>query len=185
MNHILSGFLSDTISSLENLRKNDVCKEYSCVFKCAELEDYLNHDIRDSVKYCGVFKELMEIKGPVLYWYEIISDHSNDEIMSSLLAYKQQKNHRIIPVLYKGYNRKTTILYVGKCKKKFWGRVIQHLGYFNTPTTQGLQLYHWAKEIHLEVRLHTLEFAEDMADIMPIMEFDFAKRLHPLVGKHI
>lgn len=130
MNHILSGFLSDTISSLENLRKNDVCKEYSCVFKCAELEDYLNHDIRDSVKYCGVFKELMEIKGPVLYWYEIISDHSNDEIMSSLLAYKQQKNHRIIPVLYKGYNRKTTILYVGKCKKKVLGACHSAFGIF-------------------------------------------------------
>ena len=32
MNRILSDFLSDTITSLEYLRKNDVCKEFSCIF---------------------------------------------------------------------------------------------------------------------------------------------------------
>lgn len=185
MDYILSDFLSATITSLENLRKNDVCKEFSCVFKCAELEDYVNHDITKSDQYRELIKELMEIKGPVLYWYEIISNHSNDEIINSLQMYEQQQNHRSIPVFFKGYNRNTRILYVGKCKGKFWGRVIQHLGYFKIPATQGLQLYHWAKELHLEVKLHALEFKEDMADIMPIVESYFAKRLHPLVGKHI
>lgn len=185
MDYILSDFLSDTITSLENLRKNDVCKEFSCVFKCAELEDYVNHDITKSDQYRELIKELMEIKGPVLYWYEIISNHSNDEIINSLQMYEQQQDHRSIPVFFKGYNRNTRILYVGKCKGKFWGRVIQHLGYFKIPTTQGLQLYHWAKELHLEVKLHALEFTEDMADIMPIVESYFAKKLHPLVGKHI
>ena len=185
MNHILSDFLSDTITSLENLRKSDVCIEFSCILKCEELKDYINHDITESDQYYELFKELMEIKGPVLYWYEIISNHSNDEIINSLHIYEQQHNHRAIPVFYKGYDRNTRILYVGKCKEKFWGRVIQHLGYFNTPTTQGLQLYHWAKEIRLEVKLHALEFTKDMADIIPIVESYFAKRLHPLVGKHI
>lgn len=185
MDYILSDFLSDTITSLENLRKNDVCKEFSCVFKCVELEDYVNHNITESIQFGKLFKELMEIKGPVLYWYEIISNHSNDEIINSLQMYEQKQNHRAIPVFFKGYNRNTRILYVGKCKGKFWGRVIQHLGYFKIPTTQGLQLYHWAKELHLEVKLHALEFTEDMADIMPIVESYFAKRLHPLVGKHI
>lgn len=185
MDYILSDFLSATITSLENLRKNDVCKEFSCVFKCAELEDYVNHDITKSDQYRELIKELMEIKGPVLYWYEIISNHSNDEIINSLQMYEQKQNHRAIPVFFKGYNRNTRILYVGKCKGKFWGRVIQHLGYFKIPTTQGLQLYHWAKELHLEVKLHALEFTEDMADIMPIVESYFAKKLHPLVGKHI
>lgn len=76
MDYILSDFLSATITSLENLRKNDVCKEFSCIFKCAELEDYLNQNITESIQFCELFKELMEIKGPVLYWYEIISNHS-------------------------------------------------------------------------------------------------------------
>lgn len=185
MNSILSDFLSDSLRSLENLRKNDVCREFSCDLKCEELGDFLNFDIRDSLQYHNLFKELQEIKGPVLYWYEITSDHSNDEIIEALQRYEQQQDHRAIPVIYKGYNRDTRILYVGKCKENFWGRVIQHLGYFKTPTTQGLQLYHWAKELHLEVKLYALEFAVDMTDILPIVESYFAKRLHPLVGKHI
>ena len=102
MNHILSDFLSDTITSLENLRKNDVCKEFSCILKCEELKDYINHNITESDQYYELFKELMEIKGPVLYWYEIISNHSNDEIIHSLHIYEQQHNHRAIPVFYKG-----------------------------------------------------------------------------------
>ena len=185
MNHILSDFLSDTITSLENLRKNDVCKEFSCIFNCAELEDYINHNITESIQFCELFKELMEIKGPVLYWYEVISNHSNDEIINSLQMYERKQTLRSIPDIYKEYNKNSRILYVGKCKEKFWGRVIQHLGYFNTPTTQGLLLYHWAKELHLEVKLHAFVFTKDIADIIPIVESYFAKRLHPLVGKHI
>ena len=95
MDHILSEFLSDTITSLENLRKNDVRKEFSCILKCAELGYYLNHDITKSDQYSGLFKELMEIKGPVLYWYEIISNHSNDEIINSLQMYEQKQNQKV------------------------------------------------------------------------------------------
>lgn len=78
-----------------------MCKEFSCVFKCAELEDYVNHDITKSDQYRELIKELMEIKGPVLYWYEIISNHSNDEIINSLQMYEQKQNHRAIPVFFK------------------------------------------------------------------------------------
>lgn len=184
MNQILSAFLSDTLNSLENLRKNGVCKEFSYNLKCEELDDFLKFDIRDSLKYKELFQELMQMKGPVLYWYEITSDHSNDDIIKALREY-EQKNERATPVIYKGYDKVTRILYIGKCKGNFWGRVIQHWGYYKVSTTQGLQLYHWAKELHLEVRLHALEFASDMTDIMPIVESYFAKQLHPLIGKHI
>ena len=95
-----------------------------------------------------------------------------------------QKRQRVTPVIYKNYNRRTNILYVGKCKENFWGRVMQHLGYYKTPTTQGLQLFHWAKELRLEVRLNALEFTSDMKDIMPVIELFFAKQLQPLVGRH-
>lgn len=58
MDYILSDFLSDTITSLENLRKNDVRKEFSCIFKCAELEDYLNHNITESIQKLFIFSIL-------------------------------------------------------------------------------------------------------------------------------
>lgn len=183
MNHILSDFLSDTCNSLKNLRRNNVYKEFYYHIKCENLEDFLSKDITQSVQYQDLLQDLMQIKGPVLYWYEITSSHSNNDIIKTLKEYKQKKQ-RATPVIYKNYDRLTKILYVGKCKENFWGRVIQHLGYYKTPTTQGLQLFHWAKELRLEVRLNALEFASDMKDIMPVIELFFAKQLHPLVGRH-
>lgn len=184
MNSILTDFVVDTCKSLDNLRKSGVCSEFVCDFRCEELKDYLNFDIRDSVQFHELFQKLIKIKGPVLYWYEITSDQSNDVIINALRTYKLS-GQRITPTIYKNYDKRTRILYVGKCKECFWGRVIQHLGYHTADTTQGLQLYHWAKDLRLDVRLHALEFADDMKDIMPIVESYFAKRLCPLVGKHI
>ena len=45
MNHILSDFLSDTCNSLENLRRNNVYKEFYYHIKCENLEDFLSKDI--------------------------------------------------------------------------------------------------------------------------------------------
>ncbi len=51
MNHILSDFLSDTCNSLENLRRNNVYKEFYYHIKCENLEDFLSKDITQSVQY--------------------------------------------------------------------------------------------------------------------------------------
>lgn len=118
MNHILSDFLSDTCNSLENLRRNNVYKEFYYHIKCENLEDFLSKDITQSVQYQNLLQDLMQIKGPVLYWYEITSSHSNNDIIRALKEYKQ-KRQRVTPVIYKNYNRHTNILYVGKCKENF------------------------------------------------------------------
>lgn len=119
MNSYLSEFLETTIHSLENLRNNDVCSEFSCIIKCEELGDYLNSDIRYSSQYKDLFKKLMEIKGPVLYWYEIMSDHTGDDIINALREYGQKENHRAIPVFYKYNNSQQNFNKIIKnvCKK--------------------------------------------------------------------
>jgi hypothetical protein len=76
------------------------------------------------------------------------------------------------------------VLYVGKVKKVLWGRVIQHLGFSKTAGTQGLQLYHWARGLSLELKLTVLEFEANMADLLPLVEKAVAKQLKPLLGKH-
>ena len=111
MNHILSDFLSDTCNSLENLRRNNVYKEFYYHIKCENLEDFLSKDITQSVQYQDLLQDLMQIKGPVLYWYEITSSHSNNDIIKTLKEYKQKKQ-RATPVIYKNYDRLTKILYV-------------------------------------------------------------------------
>ena len=96
MNHILSDFLSDTCNSLENLRRNNVYKEFYYHIKCENLEDFLSKDITQSVQYQDLLQDLMQIKGPVLYWYEITSSHSNNDIIKTLKEYKQ-KNKEPLP----------------------------------------------------------------------------------------
>lgn len=185
MNDLLSKFLSDTISSLEKVSKEGQTSGFIFDIDCSDLKDYLNNNILESEEYSELFNKLCQMQGPVLYWFEILSDNTNDSIIASLKEYKSLKNHRVIPYYKDSYDKLTKTLYVGKCKGKFYGRVIQHLGYFVTPSTQGLQLYHWAKDISLKVRIHAIEFPKEMVDIMPIVEYYFAKHLKPLIGKHI
>ena len=185
MNEQLNDFLTRTITVLDKVKNDALTKEFIFDIDCSDLKDYLNNNILKTEEYSDLFKRLCEMKGPVLYWFEILSDNTNDSIIASLRGYKRLKDHRAIPYFKESYDRHTRILYVGKCKRDFYGRVIQHLGYFTTPTIQGLQLYHWAKDINLKVRIHAIEFPNEMEDIMPIVESFFAKQLHPLIGKHI
>lgn len=185
VNELLSRFLSNSISSLEKVCKEGSTSEFIFDIDCSDLKDYLNSNILESEEYSELFNKLRQMRGPVLYWFEILSDNTNDSIIASLKEYKSLKNHRVIPYYKESYDKHTKTLYVGKCKGKFYGRVIQHLGYFITPSTQGLQLYHWAKNISLKVRIHAIEFPKEMVDIMPIVEYYFAKHLKPLIGKLI
>lgn len=182
MNSDLSGFLDETIPVLEDLRKNGARKKLTYDFSCEDLKDDPNYDIKESFK--ELFKEIDGMKGPVLYWYEVVSDHSDDAILNALQEYGQVEDHKAIPAFYKKHNKPTKVLYVGKCKSHFSTRVIQHLGYFNSKKTQGLQLRCWANKLGLRLRLHAMEFDNNMADIMLIVESYFARKLNPLVGKH-
>lgn len=184
MDKNLETFTVQTIKSLEYIRTNGV-KEFSCDFNCSELEDYLHLNIIESEKYHELFKDLMKIKGPVVYWFEIVSDTDRSEIVSALSIYEGIDGHRAVPKIMKNFCVTSNCLYVGKVKRDFYGRVIQHLGYFTTPATQGLQLFHWAKNLSLRVKLHAIEFERDMEDMMPAVEQYFAKALNPLVGKHV
>lgn len=84
----------------------------------------------------------------------------------------------------KNINLNSKTLYVGKVKGSFWGRLITHLGFYKVNATQGLQLYYWAKHLSLDLKVHIMEFDNNMADTMPIIEYAFAKQLKPLAGRH-
>jgi len=166
-----STVLSEQASNLPDIKTFEI--------DCSQLKEFLKEDIRYSEEYKELFEKLMPIKAPCLYWYRIISSNSSDEIINS---FKEYKNHierdRNVPALSseKGIDMESRILYVGKFKNGIYGRVIQHLGCFSSPQTQGLQLYYWAKKIGLKLELNVLEFDSEMADILPIVEFAVAKK---------
>ena len=123
-----------------------------------------------------------KVKGPTLYWFEIVSKIENEVIINSLRKYSREKDAKKTPVESKKSNDKSKILYVGKVKENFTRRFKQHLGEYPAKTTQGLQLQHWAKEIDL--RLNYFEFDENMKDLLAVFEIELANQLKPILGIH-
>ncbi|WP_199118884.1 hypothetical protein [Pedobacter sp. ASV28] len=183
-NEHLQDFISTTIANLEHIRANGANREYSFDINCSDLEDYNYIDIRKAEKFSQLFTELAHIKGPTLYRIEILSDMDRRQIIEALNAYKASPGAKVTPALRPHINYDSNTLYVGKVKQIFWGRLIQHLGYFKVDATQGLQLFYWAKGMGLTLRFHIMEFDTNMADSMPIIEMAFAKKFDPIIGKH-
>jgi hypothetical protein len=179
----LQNFIAETIANLEQVRLNGVKSEFHFEIDCSNLDNYLNNDIRKSERFADLFKKLKSINGPTLYWIEIISQTEGERIIYAINKFKDAEL-RTTPALKTGIDYNSRILYVGKVKGVFWGRLIQHLGFFTNPQTQGLQIYHWAKDLSLTVRFNLIELAPGMADLMAVIEYAFAKRLKPLTGKH-
>lgn len=184
-NEYLQEFIGTTISNLEHIRANGTKKEHSFTINCTDLEDYNYIDIRQASKFKTIFEELAIVTGPTLYWIEILPGSiNNQEIVKALQSYKESIGAKNTPALKSNINYNSNILYVGKVKGVFWGRLIQHLGYFKVDGTQGLQLFYWAKALGLCLKFNIIEFDTNMADTISIIEYAFAKKLEPLIGKH-
>lgn len=173
--------IAETFSDM--VEKNELTYD-NIEINCADLEDFMKNDIRKSVKFLNQFSKLMELKGPVLYYFEIISNIDRNEIITKFTEYKYKEGSRATPAFKANINLDTNVLYVGKVKRAFWGRVIQHLGYYTVNQTQGLQLYHWAKHLPLKLKINFYHFNPEMEDYMLIIENALAKELKPLLGKH-
>ena len=160
------------------------CKNV-CDFEidCSDLKDYNLSDIRKSLEHEELFGKLSQISGPVLYVFEIVSETTAKEIVESITAYSKTINSKTIPAIKLSYPD-TKTLYVGKVTKNFWGRVIQHLGFYKVTGTQGLQLFYWARPLKLKLRLTAIEFDNDTSGLMAVFERSLADRLKPILGKH-
>jgi len=182
-NNFLQQIIDYAILHLQLLKAKGIKRELSYPLQCGSLEDFNHTDIRQAPAYEKMFAELKEADGPVLYWFDIVENTDTNAIIEALKAYKL-RNEKNTPALRSRIEYDTSTLYVGKVKTGVWGRVIQHLGFYRVPQTQGLQLYYWAKEQGLCLTLNVLEFEKGMEDILPIFEYSFAKKLRPLIGKH-
>lgn len=171
------------LKSIQHISINGYKQPKEFPICCSTLKDYNDYDIRESNEHKNLFEDLKKITGPVLYFFEIVSDITSKEIVDSILSYRKTANSKAIPAIKKKYSG-TKILYVGKVEKNFWGRVIQHLGFYKVRGTQGLQLFYWAKQLNLELKLTAIEFEKDAADLMPIFEKKLAGKLKPILGKH-
>src|SRR5690606_1122299 len=170
-------------ASLQYVAENGIKNFLEFDIKCGELDDFNYLDIRGSEKYKGLFNDLKRIEGPVVYYFEIMSDNISTDIVTQIRQYAASENSKAIPAI-KSTIPESKILYAGKVKKGFGGRLVQHLGFYKVNGTQGLQLYYWAKELDLDIKLRIFEFEPQMADLMTVIENGLARELNPILGKH-
>ena len=185
MKENVNSAIQELIDILEKSKLVDLKQKLVATFICNELEEiHLREDIRNSIRFKTLFDNLYTMKGPVLYWFKIRSTNTAKEIFDTLNKYKGLHSGRVVPALRKNCPPDSEYLYVGKVKRYFWGRIVQHLGYAKDPRTQGLQLFYWAKNLNLEVELYAIEFDKDMADLLGVLETLMAREFKPIVGSH-
>lgn len=192
---------------------------HSYDINCADMPDPKMFHAGDRLKdYFGeIFSVLDTItKNNVVYWFEAPDRESAEKYMNALNNYRKNEKRlteykrkgvltsmlRVLPVENNNQQKypDSKVLYVGKSEagytKKYnlsdvSGRMIVHFGYYDIPSTQGLQLYYWAKEIGAQLKLNVAQFPEVIPDskiqtkeYLGILEKLYATNLHPLCGKH-
>lgn len=183
MNNQIKEIAKNAMFPLQNVSKNGAKNIKEFHFSCSELEDFNHIDITKSEKYSKIFDEMKEMVDPCAYYFEIQTNHLTEEIIASIRKYSESENSKSIPAIKKTIPE-SKILYVGKVKRHFFGRFIQHLGFYKVNKTQGLQLFYWAKELGIDLKLTVMEFEPEMINLMEVVENDLAKQLKPILGKH-
>lgn len=125
-------------------------------------------------------------KCPAVYIFELCNEQDRERVIKAFEKVKDQKEiNRSFPAL-RNKIPQSKYLYVGKVEREVGGRIVTHLGYYQSNYNHGLQLAYWAKELNppLKLNLHVLRFKEDFRDYIAAMEVIMAKELQPIIGKH-
>lgn len=180
---------------LEEVGKHIIPLAQKFTFNSSELPD--NEDFTANIVthpiFSPLFDKLLAIRENCLYWFSL---DSNDkcEILNNLLNTNRESLAvipRVIPPDNKNIN--SNVLYVGirrggfRKKDEFThiaGRMVQHLGYYEKGSTQGLQLVHWAKSAKTDISINFVSFSDLPNQLLPVLEGILAHQLKPLCGKH-
>ncbi len=176
-------YSQELIKALKVVEDKGAKKYVTHVFDCSFFKKYTLENIRESPEHLEYHDKLRPLTGPCLYWFEILNGFDSSKIREEISTFRDKKL-KAVPAMKKKFSSESATLYVGKVKKNFWNRVIQHLGYYDNNRTQGLQLYHWANALDLKLKLHVYEFHNDMSNLMVPFENNLARKLKPILGKH-
>jgi hypothetical protein len=173
--------------SLEELRHSLAISE-PIEFSINEIEKELEgNKKRQGV---GVFKLnfLKDLKGPVVYIFEIADPDIKEELIDNLNEYRRNgkidsNGYHLLRATAKipseAASNPTKILYVGSVKKSIHLRISQHLGLGHAKTF-ALQLKHWALP-NWKFRFYYIK----LTDSSMTTEFEAAlsNEVDPLIGK--
>lgn len=179
----LQKYSEELIDALNQVKIGGPKNYITYIFDCSFFRNYTLENIRLSNEHLKYHEILRPINGPCIYWFEIMGNTNPEKIREEISRYRE-KNIKSVPAMRKNFDINSKALYVGKVKKSFWNRIIQHLGYYINDRTQGLQLYHWAEDCNLTLKLHVYEFENEMSNLMGPFEYKLARELRPILGKH-
>lgn len=139
-----------------------------------------------------IFNDLNRIKeNHCLYWFELENEETTHNLILDMDSYRHKKLKKV-PASNK--NKNSNVLYVGvrqggyvKSKKltNITSRICQHLGYYDKPRTQGLQLYEYSRYKNYKIIVKVIEFKRfAFAKYLNIIEKKVAQKLNPLCGSH-
>ena len=182
-------------------RKDDDSFYHKIQFNTNQLIDHNNYTTfpNSDDRLSHLFTSLNTVRNHCLYWFELDSVEKAVSLNGLLNDYRKL-NLKTVPATNKNDNR--NILYVGirqgggsKDKKdkngniilgltNIVGRINQHLGYYKVVSTQGLQLYEYAKGLDFNITIKVVEFKGLEKKYLNIIEKLVAKELKPLSGRH-
>lgn len=177
------------IQTLQNVEETGFNENVSLEIDCENLAKFSEgcHGTEESKKVFTLLHNNGLNKRPAVYWFEIISDHTGENIRSHYEQLKLKIGSRTIPATNNKYEVASKVLYVGKGVSNLSGRMFMHLGYEKNDKQQGLQLCHWdyTGELKgLKIKLNIMYLSVDLKDIAPLYELKLAKELKPILGRH-
>jgi len=176
----------------ENLYKKIIIPNVDCS-QLTEPKDTDGKELPEHIKE-NIFKYLHAFDGPdkieintrpCLYVFELQDIKDRERVLEAFTSEDEKKINRKLPAL-KSPPPVSKYLYVGKVEKEVGGRLVTHLGYYQSSGNHGLQLAFWAKELRppLMLNIHVYRFTSDMKPYIQSFEKMLAEELNPIIGKH-
>jgi hypothetical protein len=134
-------FLQNTIQKQISLLQNN--KNILPLLKQIVIDkSFLNEEYKtpntfnNSETHRELYNNLKTLKCPVLYWFELDKSKFNPEaIIADFQNFKVNNKGRSSSAIKKDISDSQEILYVGKVKKDFHLRLVNHLGYSTNKDT--------------------------------------------------
>ncbi len=163
-------------------------------FQCNDL--LFDGNINNQCSVIQSFINCLKNDLPAIYYFEILSEHSQKTIIEKIRFYKKNaydknnndvKRRSICKIPKKNdenFNNEpnSRCLYCGSIKIGLHKRFKEHLG-FGNESTYSLQLVHWAKDIILRLNFH-YAYLEKNKEYTELLEEALTDYLNPLLGKH-
>jgi hypothetical protein len=183
--------------------KNNDRFYHKLTFNTNQLIDHESYTVFPNSKGTLIdqFKPLNGIKeNHCLYWFELNNNEETFKVNELLKNYRLKKSKLGIKTVPAKNNYKSSskdeirnVLYLGvrqggyvksKNLTNIVGRINQHLGYYHVPSTQGLQLYEYAKGKDFNIVIKVIEFVGLNSAYLKIIEKEISKVFKPLSGTH-